>query len=154
MMRYKRKLAADQAMQRIKQYCAYQERCHQETKEKLYSFGLLQSEVDNIIAALIDENYLNEERYAAAFARGKFRMKQWGKVKIRYELKQKHVSEHCVKKAMNEIGHDEYQHTFNKLFEKKMTDLKSEENVSGKKKKITDYLLQKGYELDMILGHF
>ena len=154
MMGYKTKLGAEQAQQRIKQYCAYQERCHQETKEKLFSFGLSRNEVDQIISALIEEDYLNEERFAAAFARGKFRMKQWGLVKIKYELKQRHVSEYCIKKAMKEIDSDEYLKTFSKLFDTKMNELKSEKNVGVRNKKVTDYLLQKGFELDMILSHF
>jgi regulatory protein len=154
MMGYKTKLGAEQAQQRIKQYCAYQERCHHETKEKLFSFGLSRNEVDQIISALIEEDYLNEERFASAFARGKFRMKQWGLVKIKYELKQRHVSEYCIKKAMKEIDSDEYLKTFSKLFDTKMNELKSEKNVGVRKKKVTEYLLQKGFELDMILSHF
>lgn len=153
-MRYRTKPGKDQAFQRIKQYCAYQERCHRETKEKLFSFGLSRSDVEAIIASLIEEDYLNEERFAAAFARGKFRMKQWGRVKIRYELKQKQVSEYCIKRAMKEIDPNDYQNTFVKLFEAKSEGVKSEKNVTARKKKITDYLLQKGYELDMILSHF
>ena len=93
-------------MQKLKQYCAYQERSHHEVKSRLYDLGVWKKDHDEIIAALIEENYLNEERFAIAFAGGKFRMKQWGRVKIRYELKQRQVSEYCIKKAMKQIDEE------------------------------------------------
>src|SRR5882762_609956 len=99
----KTRLSQEQALQKAKHYCAYQERCHSEVKEKLYSFGLWKQEVETILSQLIEEGYLNEERFAIQFAGGKFRMKQWGRVKIKYELKQRQVSEYCVKKALKEI---------------------------------------------------
>jgi regulatory protein len=148
----KKKLTAQQALQRAKLYCAYQERCHAETKEKLYSFGLLRSDVDNIVSQLIEGDYLNEERYATAFARGKFRLKQWGRVKIRYELKQRNVSEYCIKKAIKEIDESEYIKTLEKLAEEKLNELNDETNELIRKKKVFDYLLQKGYERELILS--
>ena len=84
---HKKQLTLEQALQKLKHYCAYQERCHSEVKEKLYSLGVFKKEADNIIAKLIEEGYLDEERFAIAFAGGKFRIKQWGRVKIKYELK-------------------------------------------------------------------
>ena len=81
----------EQSLPKIKQYCAYQERCHKEVREKLYSFGLNKEEVNEIISTLINENYLNEERFAIQFAGGKFRMKQWGRIKIKMGLKAKKV---------------------------------------------------------------
>lgn len=150
-MLQRKKLTPDQAWQHAKLYCAYQERCHKETKEKLYSFGLSRNDADRIISQLIEEDYLNEQRFAAAYARGKFRMKQWGRSKIRYELKQKGVSEYCIKKAMTEIDDHEYEKTLLRLIELKAKELKSEKNVFTRKKKIRDYLMQKGYEYDLIL---
>ena len=147
----KKKLTPDQALQRGKQYCSYQERSHAETKEKLYSFGLYKTEVEKLLSQLIEEDYLNEERFAAAYARGKFRMKQWGRIKIKYELKQKQVSEYCIKKALREINEEEYEKTLEKLFTEKSEEVQSEKNVFTRKRKIKDYLLQKGFELDMIL---
>ena len=88
----------EEALQKAKQYCAYQERSHSEVKEKLYSFGLYKKDVDELLSELISENYLNEERFAIMFAGGKFRIKQWGRIKIKYALKQKQVSEYCIKK--------------------------------------------------------
>jgi regulatory protein len=136
----------EKAFQKIKHYCAYQERSHREVKEKLYSFGLWKKDVEPILSQLIEENYLNEERFAMQFAGGKFRMKQWGRIKIRYELQQKQVSEYCIRKALASIGEETYQKTFEKLATQKLTALKSEKNIFIKKRKLQDFLLQKGYE--------
>ena len=140
-----------QALPKIKQYCAYQERCHSEVKEKLYSFGLYKNDVEQLISQLIEENYLNEERFAIHYAGGKFRMKQWGKVKIKYALKQKQVSDFCIKKALKEIGEDDYMKTLQKLAEQKLKTLKSEKNIFTRKRKLQDYLLQKGYERELVI---
>jgi regulatory protein len=141
---------AEQAVPKIKQYCAYQERCHAEVRDKLYSFGLRKTEVEEIISELITENYLNEERFAIHFAGGKFRMKQWGKIKIKQALKAKQVSDYCMRKALKEIDSKEYQKTFQKLAEQKLKTLKSERNIFIKKRKMQDFLLQKGFEMEMI----
>ncbi len=103
---YKKSLTKEQALQKLKHYCAYQERAHSEVKEKLYDLGVWKKDHDEIISTLIEENYLNEERFAIAFAGGKWRVKHWGRVKIKYELKQKQVSEYCIKKAMKQIDED------------------------------------------------
>lgn len=131
------------ALQKIRHFCAYQERNHMEVKQKLYSFGLYKPEVERILSELIAENYLNEERYALAFAGGKFRQLKWGKVKIKYALKQSGVSEYCIKKALQGIDEDAYSETIKKLYEKKWKTL-SGTKVS-KEQKVRNYLLQKGY---------
>ncbi|HSV12062.1 MAG TPA: regulatory protein RecX [Hanamia sp.] len=141
-----------QSVPKIKQYCAYQERCHREVRDKLYTFGLNKLEVEEIIYTLITENYLNEERFAIHYAGGKFRMKQWGKNKIKQSLKLKQVSDYCIKKALKEIDEKEYERTFQKLVEQKMKTLKSEKNIFIKKRKLQDFLLQKGFENDLIRG--
>jgi regulatory protein len=140
----------EQSIPKIKQYCAYQERCHAEVKDKLYSFGLHRKDVDEIIAGLIVENYLNEERFSIRYAGGKFRIKHWGKNKIKQSLKQKQVSDYCIKKALKEIDSPDYLKTFEKLVGKKMNTLKSEKNIFVKKRKLQDYLLQKGYESELV----
>ena len=145
-----RKLTPAQALLNARNYCSYQERSHFEVKEKLFGFGLTAAEVENIIAELISDDFLNEERFARAFARGKFKLKGWGKVKIRYELKQRRVSDYCIRKGLSEIDGDEYEKKLNKLFEEKLTQLKSEKNVFVKKRKLMDHLRQKGYEPDLI----
>lgn len=144
------KLTPQQALPKLKQYCAYQERCHSEAKEKLFSYSIYGDDADEIISKLIQEDYLNEERFALHFAGGKFRMKQWGKVKIRYELKQKQVSEYCIKKALNSIDGDEYFSVLEKLFQQKLKTLKSEKNIFIKKRKLQDFLLQRGFENDLV----
>ena len=144
------KFTPDQAVPKIKQYCAYQERCHAEVKDKLYSFGLHRKEVDEIIVLLIGENYLNEERFAIQYAGGKFRIKHWGKHKIKQALKQKQVSDYCIKKALKEIDDTDYKKTFEKLVEQKMKTLNSEKNIFIKKKKLQDFLLMKGYESELV----
>lgn len=144
------KVTKEKALQKLKHFCGYQERCHYEVKEKLYSMGLWKKGVEEIISQLIEENYLNEERFAIQFAGGKFRMKQWGKIKIQYELKQKKISEYCIRKAISQIDDEAYQRTFKKLLSQKTESLKSEKNVFVKKRKLQDYLLQKGYELNLV----
>jgi regulatory protein len=150
-MLYKKYLTKEQALQKLKHYCAYQERCHSEVKEKLYSLGVWKKEHDEIIATLIEENYLNEERFAIAFAGGRFRMKQWGRVKIKYELKQKQVSEYSIKKALKQINEEEYLKVLDKLAKEKYASLKNEQHLI-RKKKTMDYLIGKGYEMELLRG--
>jgi len=143
-------IGTEKAFQKIRHYCAYQERSHYEVKQKLYSFGLYKNEVEELLSRLIEENYLNEERFAIAFAGGKFRMKQWGKVKIGYELKQKGVSPYNIKKALASIPEEDYEKTFEKLSDEKLKSVRSEKNIFIKKRKLQQYLLQKGFETGMI----
>jgi regulatory protein len=146
----RKQLTRDKALERARSYCRYQQRSHSEVKEKLYSFSLRKKDVEELMAQLIEEKYLNEEDFAIAFARGKFRMKQWGKVKIKYELKLKKVSEYCINKALKEIDQEDYQQTLQKLAAKKLQTLKSEKNIFIKKRKLQDYLMQKGFENELI----
>ena len=146
----KQYFSKEEALQKAKQYCAYQERCHSEVKEKLYSFGMNKKEVDELLSELISENYLNEERFAILYAGGKFRIKQWGKVKIKYSLKQKQVSEYCIKKALAVIDERDYTKTLEKLFEQKLKTLKAEKNIFIKKRKLQDYLMQRGFETGVV----
>lgn len=150
-MVYRKQLSKEQALQKAKHYCGYQERSHAEVKEKLYGFGLRRQEVEELLSQLIEENYLNEERFAQQFAGGKFRMKQWGRVKIKYELKQKQVSEYNIRKAMKEIDEADYLKTLHKLAEKKWASITGAGvNLFVKMSRTTDYLLQKGYESELI----
>ena len=146
----KLKISKEMALQKIRHFCGYQERCHSEVKEKLYSMGVWKNDVDEIISQLIEENYLNEERFAIQFAGGKFRMKQWGKVKIHFELRQKKISEYCIKKAMKEIDDEDYLQVLKKLATQKINSLKGEKNIFVKKRKLQDFLLQRGFEPDLI----
>ena len=143
------RLTKEQAWQKIKHYCAYQERSHYEAKQKLYGFGLYKSEVETLLTQLIEEDYLNEERYAEQFAGGKFRMKHWGKIKITYELKQKGVSSYNIRRALQSIADADYSATLQKLTEAKWEQLKGEQYIA-RQAKATSYLLQKGFELPLI----
>ena len=145
----KKVLTPEQALQKLRHYCAYQERCHQEVKEKLFNLGIRKSQHDEIVSTLIEENYLNEERYAVAFAGGKWRMKHWGRVKIKYELKQRQVSDYSIKKAMKQIEEEEYLLKLQKIAEERYASLKSEQWIVRKKKTI-DYLILRGFEHEFI----
>jgi regulatory protein len=150
-MRYKKYLTKEQAYQKLKHYCGYQERSHTEVKEKAWSFGLRKADVEELTSKLIEEDCLNEERFAKLFAGGKFRMKQWGRVKINYELKQKRISEYCISKAIKEIDETAYLDTLSKLAKKKWGSIKgSGVNLFVKLAKTRNYLLQKGYEPGLI----
>ena len=144
------RLTPHQAIPKIKQYCSYQERCHSEVRDKLFSFGLHAPDVETLISKLIEENYLNEQRFASQFAGGKFRLKQWGRVKIKYALKSKGVGEFCMKKALEQINDTEYLLTLHELTAKKWQALRSEKNLFTKKKKLHDHLIQKGFEYDLV----
>ena len=145
----KKFLTKEQALQKLRQYCAYQERSHYEVQQKLYELGIRRQEQDEVIATLIEEDYLNEERFAKAFAGGKFRMKDWGRKKIYYALKEKKVSEYSIKQAMKEIDDEDYKQNLKELTQEKYELLKNEQYIVRKRKTI-DYMLQKGYELDLV----
>lgn len=149
LMLYKKHLTKEQALQKLKHYCGYQERCHSEVQQKLYDLGVWKTDHDEIMATLIEENYLNEERFAIAFAGGKWRMKHWGRVKIKYELKGKKVSEYCIKKALQQIDEEEYRAVLKKLADEKYAALKSDQYLV-RKKKTMDYLLNKGFEIELV----
>lgn len=148
---YKKYLTKEQALQKLKHYCAYQERCHNDVKDKLYKLGVWKKEHDEIIAALIEENYLNEERFAIAYAGGKFRINNWGRVKIKYALKQKLVSEYCIKKALKQISEEDYMKLLNKLAKEKYAALKADQYLV-RKKKTMDYLITKGFETNLVVA--
>lgn len=135
----------------IIRYCEYQERCHSEVRTKLYELGCYAAEADEYISEMIEIGLVNEERFARAYARGKFRMKQWGKDKIKQQLKLKKISDFCIKKALTEINAEEYDHILQKLVDKKLRELKSEKNQHILKGKVFRYMVQKGYEKYIII---
>lgn len=133
----------------IKKYCAYQERCHAEVRSKLYELGADAIEVETIICELIEKDIINEERFARTYARGKFKMKKWGRNKIKYHLRLLKLSEQCIQNGLKEIDGDEYYNVLVKLATKKNDELKGErKNI--KEYKTKRYLIQKGYEHDII----
>lgn len=145
------KLNKEQALQKLRHYCGYQERSHKEVKDKLYSLGLYKQDVEEAIAKLIEDDYLNEERFAISFAGGHFRTKQWGRVKISYELKQKGVSTYCINKALKQIDEEEYLEVIRTLARKKSDSLKDDGlNSFALHQKIMNYMMQKGFEPQMV----
>ena len=143
------KLSLPEATEKIKRWCAYQERCQFETRQKLYEYGLNTTDVNDIIASLISENFLNEERYAATFARGKFKIKHWGKIKIKLELKSRGISDYSIKKALKEIDEGEYILTLEQLLNKKNKGL-AEKNEYKRRHKLFAFAAGKGFEADII----
>ncbi|WP_317896816.1 regulatory protein RecX [Aurantibacillus circumpalustris] len=143
------KLSAEVAQQKIMTWCAYQERSQHETRNKLFEYGLSSEETEAIISNLISENFLSEERFAVAFASGKFRIKHWGKNKIKIELKKHRVSEYCLNKALKLIDMVEYQIVIGKVIEKRRKLFKG----SDKTKEfynVLNYLISRGFESDLV----
>lgn len=134
----------------ILRYCKYQERCHSEVRTKLIELEIYGHALEEQIAMLIADNIINEERYARAYARGHFRLKQWGRKKIIQQLKLKKVSDYCIKKALSEINGEEYFFTLSKIAAKKALELASERNIFTKKAKLSRFLLQRGFEQDLV----
>lgn len=136
-----------EAKQKIEAFCAYQERCDLEVRQKLQSWYLHSEDIDILISDLISHNFLNEERFAEAYVSGKFRIKQWGRIKIRQSLKQKKISDYSINKALSQINDEEYILTLQTLAENKIVKAK---NDWERKIKIKSYLASKGYENDLI----
>jgi regulatory protein len=138
-----------EAIQKIEYYCSYQERCHEEVNSKLISMKMNSDEIDEIMVHLINNNFLNEERFACSFARGKHRIKHWGKIRIVNELKFKKIAQTLITIALKEITPEEYNTTFHTLAEKHWESIR-ESNTVKKRKKFCDYLLRRGYESNLI----
>ena len=138
-----------EAIHKIEHYCAYQERCHVEVLQKLRTMKIDAEEIDVIVVKLINDNFLNEERFACSFARGKHRMKQWGKIRIVNELKLKKINQRLITTALREITAEEYLATFHPLAER-IWESSKESNALKKRKKFCDYLLRKGFESNLV----
>lgn len=134
---------------KMEYFCAYQERCHDEVISKLHTMTHDQTEIDTVIVYLIQENFLNEERFAQSFARGKHRIKHWGKVRIVNELKFRNISPVNIKTALKEISDDEYETTFEALAERQWDSI-TEKNALKRRKKFCDFLLRKGFESNLV----
>ena len=137
-----------QSRAKAMKYCAYQERTQQEVRDKLYSYGLYPDAVEDVLTELITEDFINEERYAQSFARGKFRQNKWGKVKIKRSLQQKGISRYCVEQGMREIDDSDYYGTLYQLMTKKWESLANDDPYARKNKTVR-YALGKGYEADL-----
>ena len=139
----------EEAKRALEHYCVHQDRCHKEVEEKLSKMRLIPEIIEIVITHLIAENFLNETRFSQSYARGKFRIKKWGKNRIVRELKFRRITDYNIKIALKEIEPSEYTETLDTLILKKIETI-NEENHFKKRKKIIDYLLRKGFESPLI----
>ncbi|WP_422106901.1 regulatory protein RecX [Winogradskyella sp.] len=148
-MNLQKTYTVDEAQKKLERYCAYQERCHKEVKAKLLEMRMIPEAIDQIIVHLIGHNYLNEERFAKTFVRGKFRIKKWGKNRLVSELKHRDISRYAIESALKEIDETEYDLTLDNLIKKRLGQVK-ENNVYRKKRKVADYALYRGWESHLV----
>ncbi len=149
----KKYISKDAALLKLRNFCAYQERCHDEVRSKLISLGIYGNDLENVIALLIEDNFLNEQRFAEAYVGGKFRIKQWGRIRLLQGLKQRHISEYCIKKAMLTIDDDQYLATLQQLLTHKKEELEraSKERTEFEcNQKIADHALRRGFETHLV----
>ena len=139
----------DEALQKLRNFCAYQERCHKEVVQKLGEMGMIDAAVNQIVVSLISDNFLNEERFAFSYARGKFSKKHYGKIRIHSELKLRDIHPKLIQKALDQIDSTDFDDAFEVLADKKWESLKNE-NVLVKKKKFFDYMVYRGWETERI----
>jgi regulatory protein len=140
----------EQAMRSIERYCAYQERCHQEVERKLKKMGMIDDAIDQIMPHLLEHDFLNETRFSRAFARGKFRMKSWGRQRIVRELRAKGLNKRTTDIGLTEISDEDYRETFETLSRKRNNQLTNETNKYKRRKKLADYLLYRGWESHLV----
>lgn len=149
----KKSYTFDEIKQKMVNYCVYQDRCHAEVEQKMKDFLLIPEAKDEIFLYLMKENYLNEERFTRSYIRGKFYIKQWGRNKIRMNLKQKGINEKLISNSMDEIYEEDYEKTLKKLYENYFSTQKGL-NDYQKKSKTIRHLMSKGYEYELILEVF
>ena len=147
-MKKTNQLATD-AKQKIYKYCAYQERTHLEVRNKLFEYGLASDDVDTLLTQLINDGYLNEERFAKTFAGGKFRIKGWGRIRIINELEAKGLTKNCIQLGLKEIDQTEYEETLERLLKKKSAAV-NENDDYVRRDKIARYAIQKGFEPELV----
>lgn len=145
----KKYLSKAQAKKKLQRYCAYQERCHQEVRKKLLHLGIYGDDLEEIIYDLITENFLNEERFAQSFARGKYRMSGWGRNRILQELKRREISAYCIRKALAEIDEEEYQQIMYRAIKKKFLD-NTQLDPYPRKQKILAFAYRRGYDFNEV----
>lgn len=144
-----KRLKPAEALSKAYKYCAYQERSHLEVKRKLYSYGLYSSDVDEILSRLISEGFINEERFAKAYAGGKFRIKKWGRNKIINQLESHGLTKRCIEAGLKELDQADYKRTLEGLIEKKSVQ-STEENLFKKRDSVAKFLIAKGYESELV----
>jgi len=149
MMQNKKSFTVDELQKKMEYYCVYQDRCHQEVERKMNEYQLIPEAKEKILLYLMAHNFLNEERFSKSFARGKFRIKNWGKQRIVRELRVKNISNYNIKSALKEINEEEYLQTIYRITENRNNSI-TEKNTLKRKKKLQNFLLRKGFEYDLI----
>jgi regulatory protein len=149
MIQNKKSFTVDEFQKKLEHYCVYQDRCHQEVERKMGEYQLIPEAQEKILLHLMQHNFLNEERFSKSFARGKFRIKNWGKQRIVRELNFRNISSYNIKTALKEINEEDYLQTIYRITENKNNNI-FEKNIHKRKKKLTDFLLRKGFEYDLI----
>jgi regulatory protein len=148
---FRKTYTPSQARQKVQHYCAYQERSHAEVRQKLYGYGLWKDDVEALMAELITDDYLNEERFAIAYAGGHFRLKHWGRIKIRYELRQKQVSDYNIKRGLESIDEEDYLKLLSSLAKEKWNSFNNSDQTDFiRRVKTQAYLIQKGFEAELV----
>ena len=142
-------LSKEEGLAKLQKYCAYQDRCHQEVRTKLINLGIYGNILEEIISELISDNFLNEESFARSFARGKFRMRRWGKNRIVNELKFRKITDYCIRKAMTEIDDEEYLQTLHEVIQKKKKHLREKDPFKANNK-IAKYAIGRGFESELV----
>lgn len=148
-MKSQKAYSLTEATKKLEHYCAYQERCHKEVRQKLWDMKMIPQAIDQIIGHLIAENFLNEERFAQSFARGKFNIKKWGRNRIVQELKFRNISKYNITTALKEINDSDYLETLDILAKKRVAAI-TETNLQKRRKKLADYLLYRGWESHLV----
>lgn len=137
------------ALAKLQRYCAYQDRCHQEVRSKLLDLGMYGEELEQIMAQLIEEKFLDEERFARSYVRGKFRINKWGKIRIKQELKRRNISDYCIRKGMEEIPEEDYIKQAEEVIQSKAEKLKEPDDFK-KRNKLAAHAFRRGYEMELV----
>ena len=145
----KKYVSRDEALLKLQRFCAYQDRCHQEVRSKLLDLGIYGDDLEAIMAELIADTFLDEERFARSFARGRFRTKQWGRVRIRQELKRRDITDYCIRKAMEEIGEEDYLLTLEAVIHKKNGLLRTGDPFD-RRRRLADHAVRRGFEPELV----
>ncbi len=142
----------DDILIKMRRYCDYQDRCHQEVRSKLIRLEVYGEELEQVMANLVEEDLLNEERFARSFTRGRYRIKSWGRHRITRELKQRHISEYCIRKAMEEIDEEEYRKNLVQVLLRRSNYLVFDWPRGKKEEDLREHAMRKGYELPLIIN--
>ena len=149
MYSFRKSYTLEQALSKLQKYCTYQDRCHIEVERKLTEMRIIPKAKEHIIMSLIDGDYLNEESFALAFVKGKFKIKKWGRIRLKAELKKRKISKYLIESALKQISDKDYLFAFEELANRKANSIKAN-SILLKKKKLADYLIYRGWESNLV----